>query len=300
MNIASVVESEIREMSILGVPFEASDRPFIEYWRQQIPQDFEEGSPLKKHWLAFELGGIKRGKDVLSRLAKHVSLEDKVVLDVGAGNGGMCIAGALAGARQVHGIEVDASRIDLANRWASCRGVKIDIRQGVAEQLPFPDHSIDILLLWAVIEHVDSPGQAIDEMARVLRPGGYAVINAPNRLSPKFFLSDPHYQIMAVSALPRAIAKWWVVEVRKITSHYGVGIFPIYSLLMRKLRKKGFELVASEHHNYLVGKLENPELIQSKLRLPARALGLVGVNKLLAGLLRNTSPLFEVVIKKSA
>jgi len=145
----------------------------------------------------------------------------------------MCIAAALSGASKVHGIEIQDFRIDLAYKWAAARRAKIDIQEGVAEQLPFPSSSIDIFLLWAVIEHVESQERTLDEMARVLRPGGYALINAPNRLSPALFLSDPHYQIMAVSALPRFIAKWWVVDVRKIAKHYGVGVFPIYSQLIR-------------------------------------------------------------------
>ena len=54
------------------------------------------------------------------------------------------------------------------------RGVKVNIQEGVAEKLPFPDASIDVLILWAVIEHVEDTEQTLDEIARVLRPGGYA------------------------------------------------------------------------------------------------------------------------------
>jgi ubiquinone/menaquinone biosynthesis C-methylase UbiE len=282
----------------LGVPFEPVDRPFIDYWRHKMPEDFPLDRPLAKHWLEFELGGIERGKQLLEKISRHVSVKDKVVLDVGAGNGGMCIAAALSQAREVHGIEIERSRIDLAYRWAACRGVKVDIQEGVAEKLPFPDSSIDILFLWAVIEHVDDPEQTLNEMARVLRPGGYAVINAPNRLSPQFFMRDPHYQIMAVSALPHSIAKWWVTKVRKISPQYGVGIFPIYSLLMRSLRKRGFRLVTEDHHQYLIERLENPDLIRSGMRIPMKALGSLGLTKLGATVLRNTSPLFEVLVRK--
>ena len=41
------------------------------------------------------------------------------MLDVGAGNGGMCIAAALEGAKEVHGIEIEDFRIDLAYQWAA-------------------------------------------------------------------------------------------------------------------------------------------------------------------------------------
>src|SRR5262245_23380 len=299
MDIASVAESRSGELSILGIPIDRADRPFIEYWRKKIPHDFED-TPLKRHWLNFELGGIRRGNEVLDKLARYVSVKDKVVLDVGAGNGGMCIAAALQGAKEVHGIEIQDFRIDLAYQWAVARGVKVHIQEGIAEKLPFADASIDVLILWAVIEHVDDPEKTLDELARVLRPGGYVVINAPNRFSPQFFVSDPHYQIMAISALPRPIAKWWVTKVRKISPNYGVGIFPVYSFLMRKLRRRGFTLVAEDHHDYLIERLENPDLIGSKLKTPVKALGYLGVNRVGATLLRNTSPLFELIVRKSA
>jgi hypothetical protein len=117
-------------------------------------------------------------------------------------------------------------------------------------------------------------------------------------LSPKFFMSDPHYQLMAVSALPRPIAKWWVTKVRKVTSHYGVGIFPVYSVLLRRLRAHGLEVVASEHNEYLLDRLENPDTIQSSLRLAAQITGALGINRLTAAVLRNTAPLFELILRK--
>src|SRR5262249_18364816 len=77
MDIASVAESKTGELTILGIPIEQADKPFIEYWRKKIPHDFED-TPLKRHWLNFELGGIRRGKEVLDKLAQYVSVKDKV------------------------------------------------------------------------------------------------------------------------------------------------------------------------------------------------------------------------------
>jgi SAM-dependent methyltransferase len=57
--------------------------------------------------------------------------------------------------------------------------------------LPYPDNSFDLLLSHEVIEHVQDDRAAAAEMARVLRPGGRAVIFAPNRLYP--FETHGHY-----------------------------------------------------------------------------------------------------------
>ncbi len=50
---------------------------------------------------------------------------------------------------------------------------------GDIHALPFPDNSVDALICIAVLEHVEDPKLAVEEMYRVLKPGGYAFIYAP-------------------------------------------------------------------------------------------------------------------------
>jgi SAM-dependent methyltransferase len=60
-----------------------------------------------------------------------------------------------------------------------------------AEYLPYPDKSFDVILSHEVIEHVQDDRAALAEMARVLRPGGRAIIFCPNRWYP--FETHGHY-----------------------------------------------------------------------------------------------------------
>ena len=55
------------------------------------------------------------------------------------------------------------------------------MRQGACESLPVPDASQGLVLLQAVLEHVDSPNLSLREIHRVLRPGGVAYITTTNR-----------------------------------------------------------------------------------------------------------------------
>jgi ubiquinone/menaquinone biosynthesis C-methylase UbiE len=48
----------------------------------------------------------------------------------------------------------------------------IDLRAAPAERLPFPDESFDTVVSTGVLCAVDDPGRALDEVHRVLRPGG--------------------------------------------------------------------------------------------------------------------------------
>ena len=52
------------------------------------------------------------------------------------------------------------------------------------EHLPYPDDHFDLVLSHEVIEHVQDDRLTAAEMARVLKPGGRAVIFCPNRLYP--------------------------------------------------------------------------------------------------------------------
>ncbi|MBV1959946.1 MAG: class I SAM-dependent methyltransferase [Pseudomonadales bacterium] len=50
---------------------------------------------------------------------------------------------------------------------------------GTAEQLPFPDASIDIAVCLEVVEHLEDPKQAFVEIGRILKPGGRALVSVP-------------------------------------------------------------------------------------------------------------------------
>jgi SAM-dependent methyltransferase len=47
---------------------------------------------------------------------------------------------------------------------------------GDMEQLPFGDASVELVFSWAAIEHVPNPERVLAEVARVLRPGGIALL----------------------------------------------------------------------------------------------------------------------------
>lgn len=59
------------------------------------------------------------------------------------------------------------------------------LAQGDVTSLPVQSSSIDVVVCWDVLEHIGRPEQAIAEIARVLRPGGLAVLALPNILSLK-------------------------------------------------------------------------------------------------------------------
>ncbi len=100
------------------------------------------------------------------------------VLDAGTGVGLYLRAFAEAGVPLVVGTEYEFSRAFRAAAHPGCRAVQ------AAERLPFPDASFDLVLSHEVLEHVGDDRLAAEELVRVLRPGGRAIVFVPNRLWP--------------------------------------------------------------------------------------------------------------------
>ncbi len=91
------------------------------------------------------------------------------VVDVGCGPGGLAAEVAVrVGAENVAAID------PAAHFAAACRErvPAADVREGVAEELPWPDASFDAALSSLVIGFMRDPDRGVSEMARVTRPGG--------------------------------------------------------------------------------------------------------------------------------
>jgi len=101
----------------------------------------------------------------------------KRLLDYGCGHGMASVVLARRGAR-VSGIDLSQRYIDEARRRAAANDVIVDFCQADAEQLAFPDQTIDAVWGCAILHHLDLR-KAGEELHRVLKPGGVAVFCEP-------------------------------------------------------------------------------------------------------------------------
>jgi ubiquinone/menaquinone biosynthesis C-methylase UbiE len=98
------------------------------------------------------------------------------VLDIACGEGYGAAALAKAGAATLVGIDISADVCDHARRKYG-----LDARVGDAQSIPLPDRSIDVVVSFETIEHVDAPVVFVRECARVLVPEGMLIVSTPNR-----------------------------------------------------------------------------------------------------------------------
>lgn len=135
----------------------------------------------------------RRARDRIHWLTGHARGR---VLDVGCSQG---IASLLVarGGHEVVGVDVELDRVTYA--LGDRAGEEPEVAQRVrflgasGAALPFPDDSFDTVLLGEVLEHLEKPEPVLDEVARVLRPGGVVAVTVPFGLSPHHDHRDTFY-----------------------------------------------------------------------------------------------------------
>lgn len=119
-------------------------------------------------------------EEAIFRLVGDMS--GKRLLDLGCGDGTYSIAAFQRGAR-VTGVDISDAMLDSARRRATACGASVEWRQASAESLPYDSGTFDIILAVTILCFVKDPLQAVQEVSRVLRPGGSFVIGELGRYS---------------------------------------------------------------------------------------------------------------------
>lgn len=139
--------------------------------------------------LGYRNGG-RKNRLTLEWLAETVQgrTGDCAILDVGCAYGNMVLMlNAILGRPQnvqLIGVDLHPEGMRYAATFAryvpgytNCTFQVADLTQG----LPFPDGQFDAVNLGDVLEHMEDPGAAVDELVRVIKPGGVLLISTPLR-----------------------------------------------------------------------------------------------------------------------
>jgi ubiquinone/menaquinone biosynthesis C-methylase UbiE len=119
---------------------------------------------------------------VQEKVYRYGSYAAQRVLDVGCGNG-YVLSRYAKGRANVVGVDLTWTGVSLSGQRFRLQNLSGQFLQGNAETLPFHDESFDLVTSMGVLHHVPSMEKAINEIHRVLRPGGEFVIMVYHRNS---------------------------------------------------------------------------------------------------------------------
>ena len=117
---------------------------------------------------------MEQYRELAGRLSSVLPPGD--VLEVAPGPGFLAIELARTGKYAVTGLDVSKTFVDLARKNAAQAGVSPQFLEGNVSAMPFKDDSFDLLVCRAAFKNFSEPEKALEEMYRVLRPGGTGLI----------------------------------------------------------------------------------------------------------------------------
>lgn len=133
--------------------------------------------------------------------------EGASILEVAPGPGFTAIELAKLGRYQITGLDISTTFVDIARANAKEARVDIDFQHGDAAQMPFADDSFDFIYCRAAFKNFAAPVEALNEMYRVLKPGGKAsIVDLRGDVSMEAI--NQHVNEMGVSGINKLMTKW--------------------------------------------------------------------------------------------
>ena len=121
----------------------------------------------------------RRGIDDFKALARRTAAElpaGSRVLEVAPGPGYFAIELAKLGGYRINGLDISETFVEIARQNAARANVAVDFRRGNASSMPFRSQAFDFILCRAAFKNFADPVGALQEMCRVLKPSGRALI----------------------------------------------------------------------------------------------------------------------------
>lgn len=137
---------------------------------------------MEKKWTGERLETFVYNECTVEHLHRYAiakeMVKDKTVLDIACGEGYGANLLAIS-AKQVTGVDIDVSTITAASK--KYKKTNLSFITGKVEAIPLPDHSFDVVVSFETLEHTGEHTKMIQEIKRVLKPGGILIISTPEK-----------------------------------------------------------------------------------------------------------------------
>ena len=159
---------------------EATKRNVVEFYDRTVVT-YHDGNYLREG----PYSPLKFRQHYIERMIEERNLPRGArILDVGCGPGELVLELTRKG-YDAWGVDISSGMVVEATRTLENGGFPgfRQIRVGDIEELDFPDQSCDVVVAAGVLEYQKQDGKALSEMRRVLKKGGYLILNVTNRTS---------------------------------------------------------------------------------------------------------------------
>lgn len=175
------------------------------------------------------------------------------ILDIGCGGGILSEAIARLGAT-VHGVDMVAENIRVAQRHAAGQGLSLEYTCGTVESLVSREQRYDVVLNMEVVEHVADLPRFIESCANLLKPGGVLFISTINRTLASFLGAIVAAEYL-LRWLPRGTHHWHKFpkprELEDLLAVHGCEVIARTGLSLNPLTRR-FRLTPYLGINYLL------------------------------------------------
>lgn len=147
--------------------------------QEDLDRYYEYGNDLKTRYQHRQR--INNIENIINELG---ICNDDQTLDVGCG-GGICLTLMAKRSQNVIGVEFERESIERCKDLIKEKGIedRVQVMRGDALNLPFRECTFDFILCTEVLEHLADPLKGAQEIQRVLKFGGKALISMPNLCS---------------------------------------------------------------------------------------------------------------------
>jgi ubiquinone/menaquinone biosynthesis C-methylase UbiE len=188
---------------------------------------------IAKQWFHFRqrpFRDVEKWLDELTRKTTKVERKQKV-LGVGCGNCRNLLPFAKAGF-DCYGIDFSKKMLKYARLFCKKHNIKVKLKQADATKLPFKNNMFDYVLCIAVLHHLKRQQQkkALQEIRRVLKPKGLALITVWNKWHKRFWFKPKQLYII-----------WHIAGKPYYRYYYLFNFFELNTLL----KKNGFKIIKS-------------------------------------------------------
>ncbi len=141
-------------------------------------------------------------------IARHLP-EGSRVLEVAPGPGYLAIELAKVGQYQISGLDISRTFVEIAREKARAAAVDVDFQQGDVAHMPYENDTFDFIVCRAAFKNFSNPAGGLNEMYRVLKSGGTALIIDLRRDAPKKTI-DQYIDTIGLNWWDTFITKWTV------------------------------------------------------------------------------------------